>query len=117
MTTLTEGNHTGEFIVSEANGYRSRGEGTVASGNTLVAGAVVQLTGGEYVPLVAGGTDPVAISYAAVDASAADADGAVVIARDAEVAADKLTYTGDVDTDPEIAAVVVRLAAVGIKVV
>lgn len=35
MTTLTEGKHTGEFLISEAAGYRSREEITVASGADL----------------------------------------------------------------------------------
>ena len=47
MTTLTEGQHAGEFIVSEANKTRSREAVTVLSGQTLVAGAVLgQITGG-----------------------------------------------------------------------
>ncbi len=41
MTTLTEPAHAGEFILHEANGCRSREAITVASGQTLVAGAVV----------------------------------------------------------------------------
>ena len=63
MTVFTEGFYTGEYILSEANGKRGRGKGTVAIGNELVAGAIVELTGGEYVPATNGGTDPVAISY------------------------------------------------------
>ena len=41
MATLTESTHAGEFLVSEANGCRSRDTGTVVSGQDLVAGAVV----------------------------------------------------------------------------
>lgn len=42
MTILTEGKRTAEFIVSEANGYRSREEVTVdATGGALSAGAVL----------------------------------------------------------------------------
>lgn len=40
MATYTEGRHTGEHIVSEANGARSREQGTLASGN-LAAGTVL----------------------------------------------------------------------------
>lgn len=38
---ITEGRHTAEFMVSEANGYRSREEITILSGENLVAGAVI----------------------------------------------------------------------------
>lgn len=41
MTTLTEARHAGGFIVSEANGYRSREKITVLSGQDLAAGAVL----------------------------------------------------------------------------
>ncbi len=41
MTTLTDAAHAGEFIVSEANGCRSREAITVLSGEDLVAGAVL----------------------------------------------------------------------------
>lgn len=41
MTTLTENPHAGGFVVSEANGDRSRERITVLSGQTLKAGAVL----------------------------------------------------------------------------
>lgn len=41
MTTITEGQHAGEFLVSEAEGSRSRDAITVASGQNLSAGAVL----------------------------------------------------------------------------
>lgn len=41
MTALTEGRHAGGFIVSEANGHRSRSTGTLASGETVEAGQVL----------------------------------------------------------------------------
>jgi hypothetical protein len=41
MALLTEGQHAGEFIVSEANGSRSREKVTVLSGQNLKAGHVV----------------------------------------------------------------------------
>lgn len=41
MVTLTEPAHAGEFILHEANGCRSREAVTVASGQNLVAGAVL----------------------------------------------------------------------------
>lgn len=41
MTTLTEGQHAGEFLVSEDEGTLSRDTVTVLSGQNLVAGAVI----------------------------------------------------------------------------
>lgn len=41
MTTLTEGPRTGEFIVSEAPGERSRDQIVLGTGNNLKAGAVL----------------------------------------------------------------------------
>lgn len=38
---LTEGQHTGEFIESESNGYRSRETVTILSGQTVKAGHVL----------------------------------------------------------------------------
>lgn len=43
MTVLTEGQHTGEFLVSEASGARSRDTLTIGRSQTLVAGQVVAL--------------------------------------------------------------------------
>lgn len=40
MTVFTEGNHAGEHLVSEANGYRSR-EAVTITGADLFAGAVL----------------------------------------------------------------------------
>lgn len=40
-TTINEGQHPGEFLVSEANGYRSRATVTIASGQDLKAGHVL----------------------------------------------------------------------------
>lgn len=41
MTTLTETRHAGEFLVSEANGCRSRESETLISGQDLEAGTVL----------------------------------------------------------------------------
>jgi len=41
MTILNEGRHTGEFLISEANGRQSREVVTLAEGNTLGPGAVL----------------------------------------------------------------------------
>lgn len=43
MTVFTEARHAGEFIMTEANGKRSRENVTIAASQTLVAGAVLAL--------------------------------------------------------------------------
>ena len=55
--------------------------------------------------------------FSEIDATGGEVDGAVFHVRDAEVAGELLTYTGDVDTAVEMESVKDRLAAVGIKVV
>ena len=121
MATLTEGKHTGEFIVSQANGARSRGTGTVLSGETLIAGELVgiETASGKYVAYDPAGTitgsDTVAgISYTTVDASVADVDGAVLVLRDAEVRGSDLTYNEAVEGT--VTAEVAGLKALGLIV-
>lgn len=109
---LEEGKHTGEFIISEANNTRSRGTGTVLSGETLEVGELVgiETSSGKYVAYDPDGTitgsDTVAgISFAAIDASDADVGNAVFIVRDAEVRDTDLTYNESVSgtTTTEVA--------------
>lgn len=74
MAIFTEGRHTGEHVISEASGARSREQAVLASG-ALSAGTVLALdAGGDYVQLApdAGDTTATAkaVLYAAVDASA-----------------------------------------------
>ena len=103
----SEGTHAGEFMVSEANGDRSREAVTVVSGQDLVAGAVVGIVtaSGKYAEYdeaaVDGTEDAAGILFEAVDASAADAAG-VAIVRDgtfnlAEVIWKSGASQGDID--------------------
>jgi hypothetical protein len=101
--TLTEGQHRGEFLVSEANGDRSRETVTVASGETLKPGHVLgQVTAsGEYKkynPSNADGSETaVAVCYDHVDASGGAVD-APIVARDAEVnRAELVWFSGATD--------------------
>jgi len=97
MTTLSEGRHAGEFVVSEANKTRSRATVTIVSGQTLKAGHVlgkVTASGkfAEYDPGNADGTETaVAVLFDAVDATGGDAEG-VAIVRDAEVNSGELEW-------------------------
>lgn len=121
MTTKTEPLHAGGFIVSEANGFRSRETATVLSGQNLVVGEVVQLSGTKLIAAdgsldTAGDvvTPVVGIMHAAVDASSADVDNAVYIARDAEVVDADITYPDETTAGGEKVATVASLAALGI---
>jgi len=95
MTTLTEGQHAGEFIVSElAPGSTGvspcRDAITVASGQTLEAGSVLGkvTASGKYAIYDNGAADgtevAVALLVEGVDASAADADGVAIVRGVAE---------------------------------
>jgi len=118
MPILTEGTHAGEFIVSEANGNRSREAVTIVSGQNLVAGAVVgRITAsGKYAELdpaaVDGSEVAAGVLFDAVDASTADANG-VLVARDAEVNAGELVWKTGM-TDPEIATATAELVTLGV---
>jgi hypothetical protein len=117
MTTLTEGQHAGGFLVSEANGSRSREQITVLDGEDLPAGAVLgKITAsGKYVavdPEASDGSEEAAgILFAACHADGADAQ-AVGILRDAEVNEDELDWS-DLNTT-EIATATAELLAIGI---
>lgn len=125
MTTLTEGRHTAEFILSEGNGQISRGNVTLEGGFTdagvIVAGTVLgKLTsGGKYVISPNSGSDgsqtAVAILIDNVDVTDADVVAAVIL-RDAEVNGDCLVFDSTVDDGTKEATKATQLAAVGIIV-
>ena len=118
MATLTEDFHAGAFIVSEANGHRSRESVTIASGQNLKAGAVLgKITAsGKYAAYDNAATDgtetAAAVLWDAVDASGGDKPGAI-IARDAEVATAALVFAAGQDSTAQTAALA-DLKAVGI---
>lgn len=125
MTTLTEGQHTAEFIVSEASGKRSREVVSIGGSASHPAGTILHNSSGTYIPLVVteDTTDTIsdadAVLYAATDATDAAVD-AVVIARDAEVNWAELVYPAAADTSTEsadlIADIKANLALAGIIV-
>jgi hypothetical protein len=100
MTVKTEGQHKGEFLVSEANGTLSREVGTLSSGQVVTDGQVLKLSGGELQASVgnAGAEVLVGIVLGNHDASAADKPNVPYIARLAEVDASLVTVDA---TDPE----------------
>ncbi len=112
MTTLTETLHAGGFIVSEANGHLSREVVTVASGESLKAGAVLgKITAsGKYsaydnADTTTGIGVAAAVLFDDVDATSADATGVAVV-RIAEVATAGLVFESDQDSTAQSAALV-----------
>lgn len=108
MTIKTEGQHAGHFIISEANGHRSREVITVKSGEVLNAGAVIALQSstGKYIEYQNDETDLAAkaILFDNVDASDGDVE-AVALVRDCEVKGANLQWADTEDTGDRDAAV------------
>lgn len=121
MTVLTEGNHRAEFLVSEANGTRSREIVTVLSATALEPGTVLALQDDSYyVPLDEDATSSdisvaVAVLYDAVDADSSDGLPAVAIVRDAEVNGAELIWPTGISAGDKTTAIA-QLAAAGIIV-
>lgn len=111
MGLKTETRHAGEFIVSEANGARSRKAITIASGQNLVAGAVIALvavgTASIAAAAVAGNTGDGAISLSD-PAFAAGVKAGVYRATCIEPATDGGTFSVE---DPD--GIEIGVAAVG----
>ncbi len=86
MTTKTETQHAGEFLVSEGNGSISREVGTLLSGEVVIDGQVAILAAGKLkAGTGASGEDVVGIFYGAQDATGGDKANVPYIARLAEV--------------------------------
>lgn len=125
MAILTEGTRKAEYLVSEANDYRSRDEEvvTVPANTTLEAGTILgTITAtGKFVRQDTAATDG-SESHAGIlfeplinDTGAAVDYGATVTTRDAEVRKGALVYE-DSAASGEITAADAALAALGIIV-
>lgn len=101
-STFTEPMRTGEYIVSESNGSRSREVAVLIAGQNLKAGTVLGkiTTGGkltQHAPAASDGSqNAVAILYANVDATAADRS-VTITARDTEVNGLCLTWASGIN--------------------
>ena len=122
MTVLVETRLPGEFILSEANGKRSREAITIASGAGIIAAGTVlgKITAsGKFVASAAGATDgsevPAAVAIYGADASSADVSVSAIV-RDAEVNGKCLTWHADRDQPAEKAAANAALANLGVIV-
>jgi hypothetical protein len=105
MEPKTEGRHAASFIMSEANGNRSRETVLIAEGEVVTAGQVIakRTSGsfsGDYVAFDQDGNDgsetPIGIAINGVDATDAAVKEAI-IARDAEVNGDQLGWPDDIE--------------------
>jgi len=117
---FTEKAHGPEFILSEANGQRSRENGTVVSGQNLEAGTVVmdngsgKLTAYTAEEVTDGGVhEAVGIILYPADATDGDVDVAY-LARDAEVNLNLLVYPEETTDGDEEQHTVDSLKLIGI---
>ena len=122
MTVLIEGLHPGAFLMSEANGQRSRENIIIESGAGIIAPGTVlgKVTAtGKYIASAVGAADgsetPVAINIYGADASTGDAAVSAIV-RDAEVNGHCLVYHADRDQPAEKDAANAALGALGIIV-
>jgi hypothetical protein len=120
MATLTEGNHAGGFLAWETSRDYTRETVTLASGaGKLAPGTVLGkiTTGGKFTQLAPaasnGSQNAAGILWGAVDATAADAPGVVVLRGPAIVNRNEIVWPAGA-TEPQIAAATTALAALGI---
>lgn len=113
MAAQTLGFRTAEFLVSEANGYRSRDEVTITTATAdWPAGTVLAKVAGDYQvyegdSTVAGANDAVGILYEGIDSG--EAAKRTIVNADAEVNLAHLTVIDNTGLEAS-------LAALGIKV-
>lgn len=118
MTILKDSRGAGHFILSEANGYRSRQRISVAAGQALVSGQVIaKLTaGGTHVKLAPAATDGsqtvVGVLFDDV-VTTTEVIEAVSFERDGEVNAADLVWPAGV-TENQKTAALAALAAKGV---
>ena len=93
---------TANFIVSEANGYRSREQIVVAQGGLYRDGTILQAVAGDelkYAPFAGGGDEdgggPLAVLFQTVDARDADIRATGMV-RDCELQRAMLKFAGEV---------------------
>lgn len=118
MPILKDSPGAGHFILSEANGYRSRQRVVVGLAQTLLAGQVLGklTTGGDYVKLAPAASDgsqtAAGIAFDDYVTTTEKVDG-VSFERDGEVTLDKLVWPAGI-TDIQKAAAIAALAAKGV---
>ena len=120
MAAITENRPAASFILSEANGQRSRENGTLVSGQNLAAGTVVmdngegKLTAYTALDVTDGAVDEAkGILIYAGDASAGDISVSY-IARDAEVNQKLITFPAETTVGDEEEHTIASLELIGI---
>jgi len=112
MTSFHEGKHAAQFILTEANGQRSRDSVNIPTGKKFSAGTVlVTATGSPYVS----GAGPLCVAIYGADTTAAGAVAIQIacIARDAELNRHAMSWTNPYD-DTAIGAAATELAKAGV---
>ena len=113
MAAKTETRHTAGFIISEANGFRSREKVTIKGGQNLTAGTVIgtsDVSGGNYAAFDNTATTgvPTAEGILIEDCDASGgAKEAAMLARDAEVNQSEVTL-GDASATTDLASIMFR---------
>lgn len=117
MAILNDTIGTAGYIVSEANGYRSREQVTVdATGGALIPGTVLGTVtaSGNYVAHDAGASDGSENASAVLLSAMGAVEGSgTITARDSEVNEDELTFADGISEADKTAALA-ALAALGI---
>ncbi|MDH4572464.1 head decoration protein [Salinicola acroporae] len=118
MAMITEPRWTGEHVVSEANGQRSREQGILAAGKHAAGTVLAKNADGDFVALAPGANDATktaaAILYAPTDASEGPVP-CVVHARDCEVHDECLAWPDGI-TDAQKTTALKALDGAGIVV-
>jgi hypothetical protein len=111
MPVLNETRHPAEFILSEANGERSRGAGSFADPTTILAGQVCDTADGITFTPITDATKGKAIAiYGGATTGAGTTLKVAMLVRDSEVNGNALTFfAGAVQADKN--AVAALLAA------
>jgi len=120
MTTLTEGQTPGDWLLFEENSRYSRDEVTIASGADLASGTVLGkvTASGKFVACdeaAADGSETAAgVLLNDAAAAAADVTDAVIITRHATVRRGGLTFDASFDNQTKRDAAMAELKAIGI---
>jgi hypothetical protein len=126
-TVLLEGQHRGEFLVSEARGYRSREVGTLTNGGASAvvypAGLVLAMTAeptkgvpatlAAYTATETAGT-AAAILFETLTLAAGASAKSTIVVRDAEVNTGELFFDATVTTGAEQLVIVKQLETQGV---
>jgi hypothetical protein len=124
MTVLTQTAPPGWFLLSEANGGRSRESAAIAVGQTLAVGTIVQDDGAGALTVMTGALDTAGdlitqakgIAFYAGASDSAETQTIAYIARDAEVNGNLLTFPTETSTGDERNKTIASLALLGIIV-